>query len=72
MFRLAGVLLVLLILYQLVAQAKVVPSITVRDEDSSSAKRTLFSIIWGCVSTTIICAWAAIHPSEHPASRRPT
>jgi len=66
MFRLAGVLLVLLMLYQLVAQAKVVPSITARDEDSSSAKRTLFSIIWGCVSTTIICAWAAIHPNIPP------
>jgi len=23
----------------------------------------LFDIIWGCVSTTIICAWAAVHPN---------
>src|SRR5258705_13239717 len=56
----------LLILYLLVAQAKVVPCISARDEDSSSSKRTMFNIVWGCVSTTIICAWAAIHPNIAP------
>src|SRR5258707_7543544 len=56
----------LLILYLLVAQAKVVPCISARDEDSSSSKRTMFNIVWGCVSTTIICAWAAIHPNIPP------
>jgi len=67
MFRFTGVLLVLLILYQLVAQAKVAlgPDITARDEESSS-KRSMFNIVWGCVSTTIICAWAAIHPNIAP------
>ena len=56
----------LLILYLPVAQAKVVPCISARDEDSSSSKRTMFNIVWGCVSTTIICAWAAIHPNIPP------
>jgi len=25
--------------------------------------RTLFDIIWGCFSTTFICAWATVHPN---------
>ena len=70
MFRLACVLLLTLLTYQLVAQAKVAPIIT-REEDPSScvdchAQRTLYNIVWGCVSTTIICAWAAIHPNIPP------
>src|SRR5260221_10728213 len=66
MFRLIGVLLVLLLIYQLVAQARVAPGIAARDEESSTFQRTLFNIVWGCVSTTIICAWAAIHPNIPP------
>jgi len=66
MFRLTGVLLVL-VLYQIVVQAKVDPSVTTLvEEESSSSKRTLFSIVWGCVSTTIICAWTAVHPNIAP------
>jgi len=58
----------LLVLVLIVAQAKVAPGpgITARDEDSSSPSRTMFNIVWGCVSTTIICAWAAIHPNIPP------
>jgi len=67
MLQLTGVLLVLLLIYfELITQAEVGPCITVRDEDSSISKRTLFNIIWGCLSTTIICAWAAIHPNIPP------
>jgi len=66
MFRLTGVLLVLVPIYLLVAQAKIAPVINARDEDPSCSKRTLFNIVWGCVSTTIICAWAAIHPNIAP------
>src|SRR5882757_9900589 len=62
MFRLIGILLMLVPIH-LVAQAKVAPDIIARDENS---KRTLFNIVWGCVSTTIICAWAAIHPNIAP------
>ena len=65
MLQLTGVLLVLLLYFEL-TQAEVGPCITVRDEDSSSSKRTLFNIIWGCLSTTIICAWAAVHPNIPP------
>jgi len=66
MFRLTGVLLVLVPIYLLIAQAKIVPDIITRNEDPSSSKRSMFNIIWGCVSTTTICAWAAIHPNIAP------
>ena len=66
MQRFTGVLLIVLLIYQLVAQAKVAgPGITARDDDSSSS-RSMFNIVWGCVSTTIICAWGAIHPNIPP------
>jgi len=32
-------------------------------------KRTLFGIIWACVSTTILCAWTAVHPNVPPQSK---
>ena len=71
MFRLACVLLLIFLTYQ-VGQAKVAPnSVVTREENLSScvdcrSQRTLYNIIWGCVSTTIICAWAAIHPNIPP------
>jgi len=65
MFRLVHLLLLLLLLtYQLVVQAADDPGVITREEDRS--KRTLFRIIWGCVSTTIICTWAAVHPNIPP------
>ena len=69
MFRLARPLLLILLTYQLVVQAA--DSIGPHEEAPTScvdgcSKRTLFDIIWGCVSTTIICAWAAIHPNIPP------
>ena len=71
MLRLACVLLLLLLTYQLVAQPADASSIISREEAPSSCidyryQRTLFNIIWGCISTTIICAWAAIHPNIPP------
>ena len=36
-------------------------------QPTSSAKRTLFNIIWTCISTTIICAWASVHPNVPPS-----
>jgi len=60
-----SVLLLLLLIY--LGQAKVAPDITAREDlGSSDSKRTLFSIVWGCAATTIICAWAAIHPNIAP------
>jgi len=69
MFRLARPLLFLT--YQLVAQAADIPSISPQEQVPTTcvdgcSKRTLFNIIWGCLSTTIICAWAAIHPNIPP------
>ena len=32
-------------------------------------KRTMFGIKWGCVSTTILCAWTAVHPNIPPRSK---
>jgi len=43
-----------------------------RDEPSSpecSMGRTLFGIIWSCLSTTILCAWTAVHPNVPPQSK---
>jgi len=31
--------------------------------------RTLFGIIWSCASTTILCAWTAVHPNVPPRSK---
>jgi hypothetical protein len=62
MFRLSRLPLLLLLTYQLVVQAAEAPTSYV----DGCSKRTLFDIIWGCVSTTIICAWAAVHPNVPP------
>jgi len=69
MFPLARLLLLPLLAYQFVVQAapnsspdEVAPPNCV----DGCSKRTLFNIIWGCVSTTIICAWTAIHPNIPP------
>jgi len=66
MFRLTGILLVLVLIYLLIVQAKVATGIIARDEDPPGPKRSMFNIVWGCVSTTTICAWAAIHPNVAP------
>jgi hypothetical protein len=34
--------------------------------DAGSNSRTLYSIVWGCLSTTIICAWVSVHPNIPP------
>jgi len=69
MFHLASILL-LLLTYQFVTQAGDAPDIVREEAPSQSldacSKRTMFDITWGCVSTTIICAWAAIHPNIPP------
>ena len=60
-----------------VSGAPVAFDLAVRDEPLSSEsgkslsqlKRTLFGIIWGCVSTTILCAWTAVHPNVPPRSK---
>ncbi len=64
MYRLTCILLALL----LATQAKVAPSHIAREEDPPSCVdyRSLSNIVWGCVSTTIICASAAIHPNIPP------
>jgi len=31
--------------------------------------RTLFSVIWTCVSTIIICGWTSVHPNVPPLNR---
>ena len=28
--------------------------------------RTMFDIVWACVSTTFICAWVLVHPNVPP------
>jgi len=59
--------LLLLLLICHLAQAEVAHDNTTEGgPESSSSKRTTFSIVWGCATTTIICAWAAIHPNIAP------
>ena len=70
MFRLSCVLVLLLFTYKFRAQTADTPFIP-RDESNCNCvdcglQRTLSNVIWGCVSTTIICAWAAIHPNIPP------
>jgi hypothetical protein len=70
MFRLACLLILILLTFKLV-DAVDAPSIGPDEEQPTGSvdggsKRTLFNIIWGCVSTTIICTWAAIHPNIPP------
>ena len=54
------------------ALARVVPSLRVLSREVPSncvdgcSSRTLLNIIWDCASTTIICAWTAIHPNIPP------
>ena len=68
MFRHLSILLLLLFTYRLTADAS---SILPREEAPSNSvdrrsRRALFNIVRGCLSTMIICAWAAIHPNIPP------
>ena len=38
-------------------------------ESKGPLPRTLFGIIWSCISTIIICAWASVHPNVPPPNR---
>ena len=68
--------LLFLPLSSLFAQAFLCPTgtshLTSRDESTDTmcvdgcAKRTLFSIIWTCILTTIICVWTTVHPNIPP------
>jgi hypothetical protein len=42
---------------------------TTTDDSKSVMRRTLFGIIWSCVSTIIICAWTAVHPNVPPPNQ---
>ena len=65
MSRTASCLLLLLLATQFISQGASVHPRGESNTDGSST-RTAFSIIWGCVTTTIICAWAALHPNIPP------
>jgi hypothetical protein len=34
--------------------------------DAGLHARTTFGIVWGCLSTTFICAWVSVHPNIPP------
>src|SRR5260221_14416630 len=36
-------------------------------EDVCPVKRSLYKIVWSCVSTTIICAWVSVPPNVPPS-----
>ena len=70
MFRFVYGPLLLLLATQFIVQATNSISIHPRGEPSthgfSTSTRSLFSVIWGCALTLIICAWAAVHPNIPP------
>ena len=35
-------------------------------DSNTPLPRTLFGIIWSCLSTIIICAWTSVHPNVPP------
>ena len=35
----------------------------------SQSRRTVFNIVWSCLSTIIICAWTCVHPNVPPANK---
>ena len=37
-----------------------------RLESNPPLPRTLFGIVWSCLSTIIICAWTSVHPNVPP------
>ena len=39
------------------------------DESKPDLRRTLFGIIWSCLSTILICAWTSVHPNVPPPNR---
>ena len=39
------------------------------ESNMGQIKRTLFGIIWSCLSTTILCAWTAVHPNVPPQNK---
>ena len=34
--------------------------------DEGPETRTMFEIIWGCVTTTFVCTWVSVHPNVPP------
>ena len=71
---------VLLVAFQLLLFAQSIVDAPVRpahEELSTKSvdslpKRTLFNIIFGCVSTTLICAWTATHLNIPPCQGPPS
>ena len=55
--------------------APVAFDLAVRDEPlspepgTSPLERSLCGISWSCLSTTVLCAWTAIHPNVPPRSK---
>jgi len=66
MFRLAHLLLLILVTYHLVVQAAEPSNSPHEEAVDGRSNRTKFDIVWSCVSTTIICAWVTVHPNIPP------
>ena len=37
--------------------------------DRPEQQRALFTIVWSCLSTVILCAWTSVHPNVPPPNR---
>ena len=53
---------ILLLFFLTLVQTAVAPPREETDLNKADGrfKRTLFDILWGCILTTLICAWAAV------------
>lgn len=49
--------------------AEAAPIIIDLVEAPLQSKRTLFGIIWSCISTVILCSWTSVHPNVPPPNR---
>jgi hypothetical protein len=71
-------MLVLLLLYAVTqsafGDAIPVSSIEVRDPSGNSepiSTRTLWNIIWSCLSTIFLCTWGSLHPNISSTQNKP-
>ena len=71
-YLVSRMLIYLLFYFYLLPNAEAAPiSIDRADTSPNSSTpfpRTLFGIIWSCLSTIIICAWTSVHPNVPPPS----
>src|SRR6266511_3150933 len=65
-------LISILVNYNTIEAAPILVDRADTPQDSKSPlqlKRTLFGVIWSCISTIVICAWTSVHPNVPPPNK---